>query len=425
MERNLKYLAGLLLTIVLSVALVNEAAAGRAGKLDPSFGGNGVTVVQAKSPYSSGWGIGRTSKGQVVVGVFAGADTGSVIRFTQRGRLDRSFGRSGRKPLYFGAWGVNPRDLIVDGRDRVLVAGEASRLGTANYRGGLARLYPNGHIDRSFSGDGLALPAAIKRVTPNEIALGRDGTITLVGSVGGTPSRRVLVARFRPNGRLDRRFSGNGYRILTVGEAQASRSVAIDRRGRTVVGSGSSMKSGNGGARAVFSIFRLTGKGRLDPSFAGDGRVEVDPSNADDQFQDLSIDRRGRITAVGDTTGPSGSIARLRPNGRLDRSFSRDGRKGLDMSPSSVSTDRRGRVIVVGSESYGGWSSAAAILRLWPNGADDRSFDTNPGGLSYLKDHFIDGRNRIVASGARGRRTVGAVRIINPPVTGPTSRGRG
>jgi uncharacterized delta-60 repeat protein len=369
--------------------------------------------VQTKAAYEAGWGIGRTTKGQVVVGVFARGDAGSVNRFSRRGRLDRTFGRSGTKRLAFGPWGLNPRDLIVDRCNRILVAGGSTRLGTENYHGGLARLRPNGRIDRSFAGNGIALPAILKRVTPNEIALGRDGRIVLVGSVGGTPSRKVLVARFHPNGRLDRRFSGNGYRILTVGEAQASRSVAIDRRGRTVVGSGSSMKSGNG-AKAVFSIFRLTKKGRLDPTFAGDGRVEVDPANSDDQFQDLAIDRRGRILAVGDTTGPAGSIARLRSNGRLDRSFSRDGRKALGMSPSSVSADRKGRVIIVGSESFGGWSSAAAILRLWPNGADDRSFDTNPGGLSYFMDFFIDGRNRIVASGARGRRAAGASRILNP-----------
>lgn len=412
MERILNTLTALLLTMVFSAALVTDAGASRASKLDRSFGGNGVAVVQKKAPFQSGWGIGRTTKGQVVVGVFAGANTGSAIRFTQRGRLDRSFGRAGTKPLYFGAWGLNPRDLIVDRRNRILVAGETNRLGTQNFRGGLARLYPNGHIDRSFSGDGLALPRAASGTTPDEIALARDGKIVMVGSIGGLPARRVLVARFTTRGNLDRTFSGNGYRILRVGAAQASRSIAVDRRGRVVVGSGTRIKAGSG-AKEAFSIFRFTRKGRLDPSFAGDGRVEVDPSIADDQFQDLSIDRRGRITAVGNTTGPAGSIARLLFNGRLDRSFAGRGRKGLDMSPVSVSTDRRGRSILVGSVDFG-WGSYSSIQRLWPNGAEDRSFDTSTGGLSYFRDHFIDGRNRIVASGARGRHAVGAVRVLNP-----------
>jgi uncharacterized delta-60 repeat protein len=407
-----KFTVALLSVFAIALVQVAGADAVRAGKLDRSFGGDGVALFRVDSSFQTGSGIARTSRGQVILGVFSAEQAGSVVRFRQGGALDRSFGRAGQKRLAFTPARLAARDLLVDRRDRIVVVGEATRRDGGGYLGAVARLLPNGRVDRSFSGDGIALSGALKGSTPLEVALGRDGKVVMVGLVGGTPSRRVFVARFMPNGRPDRGFAGDGYRVLRVGAAQASRSVTIDRRGRTLVGSGSAMKDG-GGAKAVFSIFRLTGKGRLDRTFSGDGRVNIDPARSDDQFEDLALDGQGRILAVGSTTGPNGSIIRLSPGGSLDRSFAARGRKTLDMSPGSVSADRKGRVIVVGSMDLSGPTTGSA-LRLRPNGSVDSSFNTFTGGLSYFSDHFIDGRNRIVASGAKRSRAAGVVRILNP-----------
>ncbi len=417
-------LASLLTIAVLSAAFSFVSGGGKAGKLDRSFGGDGVATVRTDKPFASGWGIGGTSDGEVVVGIFAGIRSGSVVKFKQGGALDRSFGKAGQRPLKFKSGYLNPRDLLVDRKNRVVVAGESKRSGGGDTRGGIARLHPNGAADRSFSGDGLSLPGVATETTPDEIAFSRGAGIVMVGSVGGTPARKIFVGRFLSNGRLDPSFSGNGYLILRVKGTQSSRSIAVDRRGRTVVGLGSTGKRKRGSGSA-FSIFRFTKKGRPDSSFGGNGRVNVDPVRRQaDQFVDLNLDRRGRIIAVGSTTGEDGSIARLLDSGRLDRKFAKGGSKELDMTPTNVSVDRRNRIIIVGEESFGGWDSAASIVRLRSGGAEDRSFSTITYGLSYFKDHYIDSSNRIVVSGAKGGRKAGAARVLNP-AGGPPSNGKG
>jgi uncharacterized delta-60 repeat protein len=247
-------------------------------------------------------------------------------------------------------------------------------------------------------------------MTPLELAFAHGGKIVLVGLVGGTPSREVFVARYLPNGRYDRSFSSDGHRIIRVAPAQSSRSVAVDRRGRIVLGAGTLAKPRR---TWIPTVIRLRADGRLDRSFSGDGRVKVNPTRSDEQLSDVTIDRRGRIIAVSDA-GSVGSVIRLRPNGRLDGSFSRDGKQLTGtITPQSVSVDEKNRIILVGAREGIG-DPIPNIERLRPNGRVDRAFFSYVDEMSDLTDHFLDSRGRIVAGGAVTRLRVGVARVLNP-----------
>jgi len=400
---------------VIGALLVTAAAlaATRAGHLDKSFGGgDGIASTRLGPPFRLAGGIAEASRGKIVLGVFTGRGAGDVLRYMRGGRLDHSLGSDGIARLAFRGGYLSPRDVLVDRHNRIVAAGEGFRWSGRWDGGAIARLRPGGHFDPSFSGDGFSLPPPSSHMTPLELAFAPGGKIVLVGLVGGTPSKNVFVARYLPNGRYDRSFSSDGHRVIRVAPAQSSRSVAVDRRGRIVLGSGTLAKPSRR-VSWIPTVIRLRADGRLDRSFSGDGRVKVNPTRSDEQLSDVTIDRRGRIIAVSGA-GASGSVIRLRPDGRLDRSFSADGKQLVGtITPQSVSVDEKNRIILVGAREGLG-DPIANIVRLRPNGRMDGAFNGYVGKMAELTDHFLDSRGRIVAGGSVTRLRVGVARLLNP-----------
>jgi uncharacterized delta-60 repeat protein len=134
---------------------------------------------------------------------------------------------------------------------------------------------------------------------------------------------------------------------------------------------------GDGGvARAPFKTRHELLAGPLRPFRQADGKVIVAAQTDPDHGHTYEL-----------------LLARFTRAGALDRSFGRRGRLKLTSSfprqfqPLTLSTDRRGRIVLVGT--VGGFvyfSSAPSqlgIMRLLPGGSPDRSFGT--GGLVVLK----------------------------------------
>ncbi len=115
--------------------------------------------------------------------------------------------------------------------------------------------------------------------------------------------------------------------------------------------------------------------GDLDPSFGHHGLRIV--RNANEASQAVAVGRKGRIVVAGSRT-----VARLRANGRLDRSFADGGIASIDTSSriygpdySSLAVGSHGSIYVAvdtctADERHCGF----AVSRLKRNGAVDRSF---------------------------------------------------
>jgi uncharacterized delta-60 repeat protein len=268
------------------------------GTPDPSFGTDGVARLHGTLPTSGPWvrrGLVQLialPEGGVLavgsVGSCVGPDcsdaSGVVVKLTDAGALDPSFGEGGV-------------DLLARA----------------------PRIQP-GH------GRGVMREAAALAVQP-------DGKIL----VGGTDSRTVVVDRLTATGAPDPTFGDGGIFFTnreTSGEDEsrdggegyfypgAATSILVEPSGRIVVA----------GIRLVFG---LRPDGRLDPRFgypgSGGNWLGVTSSGSDGpvQQEDAMLDRAGRIITVGGVNDGGPGVARFLADGQADARFGGGGAMGL------------------------------------------------------------------------------------------------
>lgn len=187
----------------------------------------------------------------------------------------------------------------------------------------------------------------------------------------------LLVVLARPAaatpGALDTSFSGNGIQTIFAGGATAQ-AVAIDAQDRILV-AGYTIGDNNDVA-----VARLRPGGALDDSFSGDGRIRID-LGASDRALDIAAAPDGKIVVVGQRTTQQGAawfVIRLRSGGTRDTSFGGDGVVVTDFGrrferATAVAIQPNGRILVGGSVSDG-TSESWAFARYLSGGALDSSF---------------------------------------------------
>ncbi len=139
------------------------------------------------------------------------------------------------------------------------------------------------------------------------------------------------------------------------------------------------------------------GDGKADPSFGVKGIAAFDPDPLSlESPSDMTVDAKGRIVLAGTTTnGPGGNqawFARLKRNGELDPSFGTGG-VTLFSSPalqyiSSVTTDSEGRIVAAG-DWYMPPNRDMWLVRLQKDGTTDPGFGIG-GGAGYDSGHSFD-----------------------------------
>ena len=325
----------------------SDAAVARydaAGRLDPTFGGGG-TVVTDLGGDDAADALVVQRDGKVVVAGHRGPDL-ALARYSLDGRLDRSFGRDGIVVTDLGATERALRLLLrPDGR---LVVGGSRPDGLV-----LARYLRDGRLDARFGRNGTVVTRT-PGIDWRSAALGRDGTIVAVGAritTGPAQAMALAVARYRPDGRLDRTLAGDGLRVMSPRRHWAGAlHVAVRPDGRIVLGT-----HGHAGAVAGFALVRLARDGSLDRTF-GNGGISV--SGVGYGVHALALDRRGRIVTAGRTTSLLDFVvARFLPNGRRDRSFTATVTDfgGVD-TPFWLALQPDGKVVVAGASGASGTS---------------------------------------------------------------------
>jgi uncharacterized delta-60 repeat protein len=177
-----------------------------------------------------------------------------------------------------------------------------------------------------------------------DVAVQPDGKILVAADGHGEDQVYWAVLRFLPDGRLDPGFGVGGVAVLTQTDPGETRGIArhdpirrthsydvtVQPDGRIVL-VGDWFKPQDANDDSVACVMRLLPDGRLDRSFSRDGVVRVNHGYGDDLL--IGVEMQGRrIVAVGEgrVTGGGGSgfaAIRLRQNGSLDRSFGRRGRR--------------------------------------------------------------------------------------------------
>lgn len=364
------------------------------GSVDRSYGEGGVARVPIPDAYIS---IPARAlalhEGKLIVA--AGGSGGALLaRFNADGSLDRSFGGDGTATTDRVG---SADELAVQPDGRILLVGDW-----------IVRLLADGSHDPSFGDGGLVrLPAG---VSANAISLLGEGRMLLAGLLAEDASsapRDFALVRLLPDGGLDPTL-GAGAGFVATDVAGGLRDEALDLAplldgGALLVGE--SGPSTNPWAFATVSAARYTAAGVLDPSFAADGTLNLQPLRASrDAVFDLLLDERGRVLATGRGAGRI-ATARFLPSGRLDPSFGDGGAVGAAVTGAPLGEQGErvlrypdGRLLVGTGSGLGG-----ALLRYLPDGQPDPSFGS--GGvlalpqLDRLLDLVRDRRGRVLAIG--------------------------
>ena len=375
------------------------------GTPDAGFGDGGTAVVDFDRRFEQAQGVALDAAGNIVVagysavdGRFFGLDF-AVARLTPDGALDPTFDGDGRRRVDFSGGEDEASAVEVQSDGRIVLAGR-SRTTAAGSRSGfaLARLDADGSDDATFGAGGRVVQLlGTRNATAADVAVDGAGRIVAAG-YAEAPGADFAVARYNPDGTRDTTFDGDGVVTTPVHNSNDYASaVALAPGGKIVVG-GQARSTSTTRAESDFAAVRYLDNGALDATFDLDGKATVDfggfapgPTYRDDRAYGMAVDGQGRVVLVGESADPGTSyppppghfaVARLTATGRLDSSFSLDGRyrAGFPSALVDVVFEPGGAVVATGTTSVVvGTSGDALLARIGAGGTPDPLFG-GPGG---------------------------------------------
>ena len=337
------------------------------GRLDRSFGGDGQVRIDVGGS-DRALDVAAAPGGKIVVvgeRSFPRRSSWFVIRLLSGGARDRTFGGDGVVVTDFGRQFQGADAVAMGSNERILVAGQISNGTSESWA--FVRYRSGGAPDRSFGGDGrVVLSLSVSSEEVQDLAVTGTG-IVAAGYAERRFVPRFAVAKLHLDGTRARGFGNRGVRLVDLGPGgDAAFGLAVQPDGKPVLGGYASA-----GGRTDWGVARLTAGGRLDVRFGGDGIVTTAFTAAYELAQAVAIQGNGRIVVAGSAQGPSGTddlaLVRYLPGGRIDGSFSGDGRAFFNpFGENDAARDvlvHAGRIVVVG-ESMAGGLQRMTILRV-------------------------------------------------------------
>lgn len=295
--------------------------------------------------------------GKVLVAGYIGLSQNNrtIARYTADGKFDSSFGMNGRKDIDY-----IPSALAIQSDGKILAAGGPL---------GIERFNTDGSIDPTFVMQG-APP-----LNTTAIAVQNDGRVVVMGFVGTNPNVDFAVARFNSNGTADTTFGNHGSQTTDFSNADDFPfALAIQNDGKILLG-GYSTTAG----AIVFGLARYNTNGTLDSSFSDDGKQQTDLKPfgiVTGVIYSIAVQPDGKIVATGGFD--SFFAVRYNSNGSLDKTFSDDGFQntdfGMPASSASVSLQNDGKIVVAGRVDNG---HLFALARYNKDGSLDNNFDAD------------------------------------------------
>ena len=301
-----------------------------------------------------------------------------VTRLLPDGSVDRSFGRAGTADVDLGGRHDDAGTLMIAADGKIVIGGtkqtRPSERGGSGATPALARLLPNGAVDRSFGRRGVRnLPdgseGGVFAVAPaphGEIVAEGEGYI-------GT-----VVWKLGPSGALDRRFGkrgivaieGRGRRFRYGWEEEISMlsGVGVLADGRIMLAA-TGAKYGSGSSYYRVLGLRLRVDGEIDRSYGQRGwAAGAFSGSAFAQAPVFLPD--GELIVAADAQSPHGKrsdvgAVAFGKNGRLDRRFGKHGRLRVDLDGWDMVDDavvgQGGRLIILGEP--GKWRGSRWLVR--------------------------------------------------------------
>lgn len=227
----------------------------------------------------------------------------------------------------------------------------------------------SGDYDPSFGTGGVATAPpspSLAGTGASAVTIDSQGRIVAAGATYDTATSQWVftIHRFLPSGAMDEEFGTDGLAIvpMTTGwSINTVTGVGVQPDGRVVLGA-RVYPTEPINSPGKYGVVRLTSAGILDLGFDGgvaaDGilRLTVGPPTGSEVERELAVDETGRILISGVTYyegGPSqlrATMARLKPDGTYDGTFSGDGK--LDLLLPTTDSDLKAFADLPGPDGY-------------------------------------------------------------------------
>lgn len=339
------------------------------------------------------------------------------------GDLDPSFSRDGKLwERWIGTFGLDEAvDVAVQPDGKIVTVGTAYPSSGNGWYFAVVRYNSDGTRDSSFDGDGGVVTDLDEMGFAFAVAVQLDGKIVVGGEGPCALAQCFALVRYNPNGSIDTSFGKNGHvRTMFADCGCTIFDLALQRDGK-IVAVGYRFRYGDHQDDDLFAIARYNPNGTLDSTFSGDGRAAIDFGYGDDLAYSVAVQPDGKILAAGMgtvnlyTTGSDFAVARFHPNGTLDRTFSGDGLKTVNLASArydaaaGVALAGDGDIVLAGRTAANYWfeDPRIALVRLTPGGARDSAFSgdgrliTNPGSNGGWANAVAVAGGKVLVAGGR------------------------
>ena len=349
---------GLLVSALLwaSVLLPVGPAQGRPGTLDTSRS----SIRQAKDmlPVADDYAnaLALRPDGKLVAAGASRVDL-ALARYKSNGSLDPSLGGDGRvvTSALFDFLGARALALQPDGK--LVVVG-----GGFNADFELARYNPDGSLDKSFGKGGKVNTVLGDDDEANAVVLQPDGKLVAAGD-------SFALARYNADGSLDTSFGTGGKVTTPFGYGYGDAFALVLQPDGKLVAAGESFATETG-SNYEFALARFNADGSLDTSFGTGGKVTTAFGSDNAGAFALVLQPDGKLVAAGDTRTEF-ALARFNADGSLDPSFGGDGRVTTALFAAyALVLQPDGKLVAAGGSPDG-----LALTRYNPDGSLDISFN--------------------------------------------------
>jgi uncharacterized delta-60 repeat protein len=387
------------------------------GSLDPSFDGDGKAFTEFSANDSArARAMAFVPGGMLMVVGSAITNPGNTDFALARynladGSLDASLDQDGRKTQDVAERSSAAAAAAIQADGKIVLAG--SCYNGATHAFALARLNANGVLDPTFgSGGKVVVPFGEFRSEARAVVIQPDGRIVAAGSTADD----IAVVRLNPNGTLDSSFDGDGIATTSFStNLDVANAVTLQPDGKIVV-AGSTFN----GANNDFAVVRYRTNGTLDASFNLTGKATTTFGTNDESAAAVKIQADGKIVAAGYAlVGGRGDFAAVRynPNGARDASFGTSGRVTTAIESQAfgggLALQPDGKILIAGYAlltDAGGQTASIdlAVVRYGTNGEPDNTFGS--GGVATTTSG-VGQLGAAVALQPDGKILVGGIRI--------------
>jgi uncharacterized delta-60 repeat protein len=359
------------------------------GNLDLTFGTNGYAITDINGALNDDYATTNVldSQERIIVGGFTNAPNSiyTIVRYTQNGILDTTFGTNGiavLNDLSQASFLNSLAYLTVDNEDKIIIQGNKDN------KIFVARLYNDGTLDTSFgSGLGYIILNDFAVSQSAGIQIDSSNRIILAGTINRVDTNDDFASiRLTSSGIIDAAYGVNGYALCDISGNMVNDSaynLILDNSDNSYVCGVTNIDDFDN-----IVIVKYDVSGNVDTNFANNGVLTIQVNNVDLGSYAINIDTQERLIVGGYLinyeTSDDFVVTRIDLSGNIDTSFGPDisgfviidiSNNSFDEFPISILTDSQDRIVLFGID-YNVINDKfeQSIVRLRESGLFDSSY---------------------------------------------------